>query len=463
MKTRSTAEIHPGSDASAEAFDPITAGSPRLVVALHCHRPKALGRRVVLDQLDGLRVARDSTRGRIERTNRVATLFVDDPNVSRQHLAIRRSGAGWLVEDLGSKNGTFVDGKAVDSVMLANGNVIEAGTTIIMFLQDDESWRNVQDRDLEASVSSGSAFDTLNVHLEQRVRQLVKLAPSPVPILVRGESGTGKERIARTVHEHSGRKGVFVAVNCGALSRELIESELFGHRRGAFSGASEEREGLIRKADRGTLFLDEIAELPPDSQASLLRVLQEGEVRPVGANEIVNVDVRVVAATHQDLQQRIVNGRFRDDLYARIAGYEVLLPALRERREDLGMLIAAILPKVCSTPERVTLQTATARALFRYPWPLNIRELEHVLQVAVGLGDGDEIQLEHLPTAIREHALPHDPAIGRCDRALRARLISLLRRARGNIAAVARDMNRAPNQIRRWCRRLEIDIADFRD
>ena len=423
----------------------------------------ALGKRVVLHELDEMYVARDSGPARLERSKRGAVLFINDINVSRRHLAIRRTRSGWRLEDLGSKNRTVVNGKVVDSVMVGDGDLIEVGATMLMFLQDEEQRRDVHDRDLEHPVTSVMAFETLNVDLERQVSQLVKLAPSRLPILVRGESGTGKELIARGVHATSGRRGPFVAVNCGALPGTLIESELFGHRRGAFSGASEDREGLIRAADRGTLFLDEIAELPPDSQASLLRVLQEGEIRPVGASDVVKVDVRVIAATHQDLQQRIAEGQFRNDLYGRISGYDVWLPALRRRREDIGMLIAAILPRVCSASERVRLHKAAARALFNYSWPLNIRELEHALQRALGLRDAEEIQRSHLPPAIRAYVSADQPDLSPHDRALRTQLITLLRRTRGNIAAVAREMSRAPIQIRRWCSRLEIDVAEFRD
>jgi DNA-binding NtrC family response regulator len=241
-----------------------------------------------------------------------------------------------------------------------------------------------------------------------------------------------------------------------------MESELFGHRRGAFSGATEEREGLVRRAHGGTLFLDEIAELQPDSQVALLRVLQDGEVRPVGASDAVIVDVRVVAATHQDLSRRIADGRFRNDLYGRIAGFEVRMPALRARREDLGILIATMLASLCADPDLVTVHKAAARALFHYRWPLNIRELEQALRAAVGLSDGREIRLEHLPEAIRDDKLSKLPAMTPKDLALREQLIELLREAGGNVAAVGRAMERAPVQIRRWCSRLQIDLAMFR-
>jgi len=463
------------SDAAAVAPAPAPP-MPRLIAVLECSRLLAPGRRLVLEALDRVVVARGAV-GRIERAGRVATIAVTDVEASRQHLAIRRCEPGWRVEDLGSRNGTVVNGDAVQIATLCDGDVIEAGGAMLMFLDAGLAGDEPADRDLAeppasdapgaspasgGSGGSGDAFRTLSVELERRLQQIRKIAPSTVPVLVRGETGTGKELVARAIHDASGRSGPFVPVNCGALPRELIESELFGHRRGAFSGASEDREGLVRRAHKGTLFLDEVAELPPDSQVALLRVLQEGEVRPVGASESAQVDVRIVAATHQDLRRRIADGVFRKDLYGRISGFEITMPALRERREDLGLLIAAILPRVCAQPELVTLHKPAARALFRYPWPLNIRELEQALRAALALCDGGQVRLEHLPPAISEYKPPPEAPEASPDAALRAQLIARLREARGNIAAVARAMDRAPVQIRRWCRRLRIDLAEFR-
>jgi transcriptional regulator with AAA-type ATPase domain len=432
-----------------------------LIAALECSRPTALGCRLVLDRLDEVIVARGAAGG-IERAGRSATIFVGDVQASRQHLALRRTPSGWRISDLGSKNGTRVNAAALTRAPLVDGDLIEAGGALLWFL-DGGPVGEARDRDL---VGQDRAFQTLSVELERRFRQVVKIAPSSVPVLVRGETGTGKELMARAIHEASGRHGPFVPVNCGALPRELIESELFGHRRGAFSGASEEREGLVRRAHRGTLFLDEIAELPPDSQVALLRVLQDGEVRPVGATDAMTVDVRVVAATHQDLAQRIADGRFRLDLYARIAGFEVRLPALRDRREDLGMLIATVLSRLQAAGSTdgpgPSLSKAAARALFRYPWPLNIRELEQTLRTAAGLCDGGEIDLEHLPEAIRDHRAACEPRMKPEDRARRAQLIGLLREEAGNVAAVARALGCAPVQVRRWCSRLQVDLARFR-
>jgi transcriptional regulator of acetoin/glycerol metabolism len=432
-------------------------GAPRLFVALERHRLTAGGRRLVLEDLDEVIVAR-GTPGRIERVGRTAVLVVGDFETSRRHLAIRRTDARWQVEDLGSRNGTLVNGERVDRAALAHGDLIEAGGTVLWFAADGASGR---DRDLEDAATAPSVFQTLNRALEERLQQIRRIAPSRVPVLVRGETGTGKELMARAIHDASGRPGAFVAVNCGALPRTLIESELFGHRRGAFSGASEDHDGLFRRAHRGTLFLDEIAELQAESQVALLRVLQEGEVRPVGASESVQVDVRVIAASHQDLIKWIADRRFRQDLYGRIAGFEITMPALRDRREDLGTLIAAILPRICARPERITLHRDAACALLRYPWPQNIRELEQALRSAVALCDDGKLRIAHLPAAIASYR-PAGSLLSAGDAELRTRLVELLEGSSGNVAAVARAMARAPIQIRRWCRRLQIDLAAYR-
>jgi len=319
-------------------------------------------------------------------------------------------------------------------------------------------------RDLDAEPDVPAPFRSLVPQVEHVASELSKIAPSSVPVLIWGETGTGKELVARAVHERSRRRGEFVPVNCGALASQLLESELFGRRRGAFSGALGDHDGLVRRAHGGTLFLDEIAELPPDSQVALLRVLQEGEVRPVGASAPLHVDVRVVAATHQDLKARIASGQFRHDLYSRLAGFEVSLVPLRERTEDLGTLVAALLPRLTGViePATVTLYGEAARALFSYPFPHNVRELEQALPTAAILADGGALDLDHLPGAIRSHVQAGERALTPADGTLRDRLIDALRANQGNVMATARSMNKAPVQIRRWCRRLGIEPASLR-
>jgi DNA-binding NtrC family response regulator len=219
----------------------------------------------------------------------------------------------------------------------------------------------------------------------------------------------------------------------------------------------------VRASHGGTLLLDEIAELPEASQASLLRVLQEREVVPVGDTRPHRVDLRVVAATHQDLPAAIGEGRFRQDLYARLNGHVLRLPALRERREDLGILIRTLLPRIAGErADRITLERAAARALCRYDWPLNIRELEQCLTAALALAPGDQIELEHLPASVRRGPLPAGTRPDAPDADLRARLDASLRAHDGNLSAVARDLGKARMQVRRWCKRLGLDPDRYR-
>ena len=434
--------------------------APRLLVICECTRLTVPALRVALGDLQEVTVGRGAPRG-LARHDETATISIPDHEISRRHLVVRRQPAGWEVADLGPKNGILVNGEQVRTTTLTDGDLIEAGGTLLMF-REDGGPDDLADRDLATEPGRPIAFRTVSAEFEHRVNQLTKIARSDVSVLIRGETGTGKEVIARAIHDASARRGIFVPINCGALPRALIESELFGHKRGAFSGAYEEHEGLVRRAQGGTLFLDEIAELPEESQVALLRVLQDAEVRPVGASEAVKVDVRIVAATHQDIPARIADGRFRQDLYARLAGFEMAMPALRDRREDLGTLIASILPRVTGQPERITLHRTAARALFRYAWPLNIRELEQALRAAVALADTGEIRLEHLSEAIRTYMPPSLASLRPEDLILRERLIQLLREHGGNVAAVGRAMGKAPIQIRRWCHRVQVELSKFR-
>ncbi len=237
----------------------------------------------------------------------------------------------------------------------------------------------------------------------RRVLGLIEMvAGSDAPVLVTGDSGTGKELVARMLHERSGRReGPFVVVNCGALSETLIEAELFGHERGAFTGAVKKREGRFKAANGGTVFLDEIAELPLSAQAKLLRVLQEGTFEPLGTNTTIKVDVRVVSATHRNLKERTEAGTFREDLYYRVNVIEIPLPRLRDRPGDLSLLVQHFLQRF--TPKGQPLpQVAPAAwaALSQYQYPGNIRELSHAIEHAVVLSRGGEIEVKHLPSSI---------------------------------------------------------------
>lgn len=230
-------------------------------------------------------------------------------------------------------------------------------------------------------------------------------AQSEYPVLILGESGTGKELIAKMLHTHSARQNApFIAVNCASFPETLIEAELFGYKRGAFTGAFQDREGRFKAANHGTLFLDEIAEMPLPAQAKLLRVLQEGCFEPLGTNQSAHVDVRIISATHRNLRQRVQQGVFREDLYYRLKVLGIEIPPLRERRSDLALLIEYFLQNLQEENESVPRLSARAMAaLTAYPFPGNVRELEHAVQHAAVLARGQDIDLGHLPSEIAGH------------------------------------------------------------
>jgi len=227
-----------------------------------------------------------------------------------------------------------------------------------------------------------------------------RMAPTPWPVLIYGETGTGKELMARLIHELSQRAGMpFIEMNCAAIPETLFESELFGHRKGAFTGAVANRKGLFELAEKGTIFLDEIGEMPEHLQAKLLRTLQEGTITPVGAEQPIQVDVRVVAATNRDLKRMIEDGKFREDLYYRLNVFEIELPPLRRRREDIPELITIFLARYGSRP--ISFSPAAMDLMVKYRWPGNVRELEHTIQRLVTLSRRSVIEPEDLPDNIR--------------------------------------------------------------
>jgi two-component system response regulator AtoC len=283
-------------------------------------------------------------------------------------------------------------------------------------------------------------------------KQILKLAPVPTTVLITGESGTGKELVARALHELSPRAPMpFVPVNCGAIPPGLLESELFGHARGAFTDAKTAKRGLFAEADGGTLLLDEAGELPASAQIKLLRFLQEGEIRAVGENRSERVDVRVLAATHRDLGKLVERGEFREDLYYRLNVVNLRIPPLRERREDVAQLARAFVLRFNRELNRQTPVTAfepeAEELLGAYSWPGNVRELENAIERAVLLADADRIQAQNLPERLwsarqpapesEPSANPVQPAeelsLKRAVRALEERYIrAALRRTKGN-------------------------------
>jgi transcriptional regulator with AAA-type ATPase domain len=445
-----------------------------LYLALECRRPLLPSRRWSLAELDAVILGRGGELGAervVEEGERRLYVRVPDGWMSSSHAQLRRVYDEWMLKDAQSKNGTLLNGQPLTRAALSDGDLFELGRTFFLF-RDGEAAGEGDPGDVigDALPTAAPGLTTFAPPLAKQFSSLAEVAKADLPVVVQGESGTGKELIARAVHALSRRGGACVAVNCAALPATLVESELFGYRKGAFSGAVEDRPGLIRAADRGTLFLDEIGDLPLPSQAAFLRVLQEREVTPVGGTKPIPVDIRLVAATHRDLDQLVARGQFRADLYARISGFTLRLPPLRARREDLGLLIATLLRRVApDRAEKITFGADAARALFRYRWPLNIRELEKCLSAAAVLARRSHVELAHLPDpvqaaldepadAARDQPAELDPA----DAARREEIVALLAENAGSVSAVARAMGKARMQIQRWIKRYRIEPKQFR-
>lgn len=324
---------------------------------------------------------------------------LSDSHASRRHVSLRPLSDGVLIRDLGSRNGTFINGvRVVEGVLRPSGRLIVGQTEFRLALPSDDTGP-------DELIGQSRAM--------QQVRaQVQRFAKSGMPVLILGESGTGKELVARALHRHSGRQGPLVVVNCGALPRELIESELFGHERGAFTGAQKRHIGCFGEAHGGTLFLDEIGELPLDLQPRLLRALENRKIRAVGATKEVDVDVRIVAATHRNLEQAVQDGRFRADLYYRLCGFEILIPALRERPEDIPLLLRHFLTQAESDGlPAVEIPKDTDLALLaRDPWPGNVRELRAAVLRAVHLSGPLLTAQDILPLSRRNNTSCHSPA-----------------------------------------------------
>jgi len=437
--------------------------APQLLVALDCEAPLSGSSRHSLAGLGTVVLARGDDR-RWARREGARELRIELPDrwVSSAHARLFRREGTWVLADAGSRNGTLVNGVPCVEAALHDGDQIELGRTLLWY-REAAPCGGPEDEDTQRLRPAVPGIATIAPAMASALAALPAVARTALPAIVAGESGTGKELIARAVHALSGRRGPFLAVNCAAIAQTLLESELFGSRRGAFSGATEDRQGLVRAADGGTLFLDEIADLSMPAQAALLRVLQESEVLPVGATRPVHVDVRIVAAAQRDLRSLAAAGRFRLDLLARLDAFTVQLPPLRERREDLGLLLGVLLRRLAPDRcDRLRLEPDAARALFRHAWPLNVRELELCLGTTLALcGDGT-IEAAHLPESVRRGPAAGVGPAAAASAGLREELVGLLHQHGGNVAEVARILGKGRMQIHRWARRYDIDLASFR-
>ena len=299
--------------------------------------------------------------------------------------------------------------------------------------------------------------------MQEVLERVVRVAPTDATVLVSGESGTGKELVARALHLASRRgQRAFIPVNCAAITETLLESELFGHAKGSFTGATRARRGMFEEASGGTLFIDEIGETAPGFQAKLLRALQEGEIRRVGESTPVQVDVRVIAATNQDLRRAIAEKRFREDLYYRLAVVPIRIPPLRERREDIPLLAAHFVERfVQRTGSARTLSPGAVARLLEHAWPGNVRELENVIEQAAALSAGPEIQ----PSDVQVETAGGGPAEAQTlaaavERAERTAIEAAFARCGGDQARVARELGVSATTLWRRMKRLGLDAPD---
>ncbi len=373
---------------------------------------------------------------------------VDDPYVSARHLRIDAEGGRWILRDLGSTNGTFVSGARVSRAELPLGLPIQLGDAEIV-LEPREAAAPARAETFEGMV-------TRDPSMRQVFELVERVGASEAAVTILGETGTGKELVARGLHARSPRRdGPFIPVNCSAIAESLIESELFGHEKGAFSGAERMRKGAFEEADRGTIFLDEIGELPLDLQPKLLRVLELGEVKRVGASRPITVNVRIVAATHRDLRAQVRSGRFREDLFYRLCVVPVTVPPLRQRRGDVHALAEAFLER--ASPRGVVLRWSpeALQKLEGYDWPGNVRQLKNVVQRAL-LFRGEGLVVP--PGAVTFEDTRAVPADGGDDDTLYVRGLTLeeiereairlsLRRHRGRRTSVVKELQIAKSTV----------------
>ncbi|MBA2662556.1 MAG: sigma 54-dependent Fis family transcriptional regulator [Bradymonadaceae bacterium] len=322
-------------------------------------------------------------------------VVLDDGATSRFHAVVEVSEQGYVLRDIDSKNGTFVDGLRVREVYLSSPTTFRIGATSIRFDTTGE--------EVEVRISGREQFGGLlgrSVAMREIFSLLERVAPTDATVLIEGESGTGKELVADAVHNHSPRRGgPLIVLDCSAIPRDLIESELFGHVKGAFTGATGARKGAFEAAKGGTLFLDELGELAIDLQPKLLRALEKREIKPVGSNETVKTDVRIVAATNRNLLHEVKQGNFREDLYYRFAVIRVHLPPLRDRSEDVTLLVEHFLEaanKMAGRTSGVEVSYKTMDKLKRHRWPGNVRELKNFVERAVLLTQSDTIETKFL-------------------------------------------------------------------
>jgi transcriptional regulator with GAF, ATPase, and Fis domain len=346
---------------------------------------------VVLEGLDeGQEFVVDKDRVRVG-TGAHCDVVLKDDTVSRQHFEIVLTEKGHLIRDLDSTNGTDLEGFRVNEAYLQPGARIGAGELLMVFQPSTER--------VDIPLSNHEAFGAMlgrSHHMRAMFYMAERVAQRDTTVLLTGETGTGKGMLAEEIHRHSARQDKpFVVVDCSTIPNQLMESELFGHIKGAFTGAIQTRQGAFAEADGGTIFFDEIGELPAQLQPKLLRVLETRQIKPVGGNDTMQVDVRIVAATNRELLEEVQGGRFREDLYFRLSVFEIAIPALRDRKDDIGYLARAFLQDIPAGKNR-RFSDEAIQLLGRHDWPGNVRELHNVIERVAQLVDSEIIDQVNL-------------------------------------------------------------------
>src|SRR5260370_36910970 len=420
-----------------------------LFVVLEGARPTISGLRCSLRDVAEVTVGRGDERT-VSPDGRRLAVQLPDGNSASSRARLTRGGRDWRIEDTGSTNGTFVNGGRIASQILSDGDVLEVGDAILRLRLALPTPDGMSEAVVWEAGEAALGLPTLLPALAAELVSAARIARSKVPVLLLGDTGTGKEGVARALHAASKRPGDFVAVNWAAVPDALVEAELFGHTKGAFSGAARNALGFVRAASGGTLFLDEVGDLPEAAQGVLLRVLQDGEVVPIGATRPVSVDVRVIAATHQPIGAMVDSGTFRRDLFARLHGFTHRLWPLGDRREDMGGLVADHLQRLApQQPSGLRIARDAARALVVHSWPLNVRELVHTLSRALSLATDGVIELEHLPADIASipAATPRETGpprgLSSDHTAVRAELVERLESCPGDAPAAALEVKKA--------------------
>jgi len=379
-------------------------------------------------------------------------IFIEDQGLSRQHAVLAFDGAAIRLRDLGSHNGTHLNGVRLPregEQPVCFGDVIRCGSTLLLAVSDVTLYKGWPADAAREPLLGGP-------EVQRVLRAVDLLAPQEIGVLVTGESGTGKELVATLLHERSGRTGRLVTLNCAAVPAPLFEAELFGVKRGAFTGADADRPGLVREAHEGTLFLDEIGELPLELQPKLLRVLEQRQVRPVGGDQATRIALRVVTATNRALEGELERGRFREDLYHRLRGATVHLPPLRERREDILLLARHALQATSRGDTPLPLAADAAEALLLHRWPGNVRELQHVVQEAelqARMDGSRNLSRRHLKLGL---------PVGEGTGAELHQVSRALERCGGNVVQAAAELGISRGKLYRILGEHRLRAADFR-